>query len=113
MSPVIIRFKLSQIRVVPMNIVLILQDDDDDDDDDDLVFYNLIAPDKVVFFFVLFFFFNLKVLIFFLISPQKHMLWVLITEALLMSTHNMFSWRNKKITVFDLITAHTPISAHS
>ena len=33
----------------------------------------------------------------FLISPLKYMLWVLIRgKALLMSTHNMFSWRNKK-----------------
>ena len=36
----------------------------------------------------------------FLISPQKHMFLDLIShlsEALLMSTHNMFLWRNKKI----------------
>ena len=35
-----------------------------------------------------------------LISPKKHMLWVLIritAEAILMSTHNMFLWRTVKI----------------
>ena len=35
----------------------------------------------------------------FLISPRKHMLWVL-GEALLVSTHNMFMWRNKKNIIF-------------
>ena len=33
----------------------------------------------------------------FLISPRKHKPWILIRpKALLMSTHNMFSWRNNK-----------------
>ena len=36
----------------------------------------------------------------FLISPQKHMLWVLIRSA---SPHHMFLWRNKKnINTFGL-----------
>ena len=36
----------------------------------------------------------------FLISPQKHVVDThLKCLALLMSTHNMFSWRNKKISM--------------
>ena len=40
-------------------------------------------------------FFNQKNVDIFPISPQKHMLWVLIRGAS-MSTHNMFLWRNTK-----------------
>ena len=36
----------------------------------------------------------------FLISPRKHMLWVLIAEALLMSTHNIcFCGEIRKISI--------------
>ena len=74
----------------------------------------MIAPDKAFFFFsteikrfffFFFFFFvlflfNQKVLIFFLISPWKHMLWVLIRNTsprhFWWVPHYMFLWRNKK-----------------
>ena len=48
-----------------------------------------IAPDKVLFV-------NQKVLIFFL-CLHENMLWYSLEAPLLMSTHNIFSWRNWKI----------------
>ena len=43
------------------------------------------------------FFFSIQKYYYFLISPRKHMLWVL-DEVLLKSTHHMFLLRNKKNT---------------